>query len=531
MPPNRPINGDSQSNPHANGSHHSDNNGNGNGLNQPKPRPATITHHSLPSSAHQTPTSIPYTTRAGWLHICERDRPVAEIFFSYYALDNMTPGQRPITFVFNGGPGASSAYLHVGALGPRRVAFLDNGVSPPPPARLTDNQETWLHFSDLVFVDPVGTGYSRALDTMHPHDDKKAGDQDLRQQRHEQFWSVKRDLSALGEFIQRFLTVHKRWSSPVFIAGESYGGYRVAKLARLLQEEYGVGLNGAIMVSPALEFSALEGDDYDISAWSDLLPTMAAAAHHHGRARVHHESLGAHVAAAEAFTRRQLVMALAMGDAMPEAERRHILRMAADLIGLHFDDVARAGGRIKMDTFCRLLLRDQQKFAGRYDASITARDPFPDRERYEGPDPTLWGLSRMFTPAIHMLLTEHLGVEDDREYHLINEDIFRAWSFEIEKSKEMKQGFLGATDDLRYGMASNPHMHVLISHGYFDLVTPYFSSNRLVDQMQLDSESAGRLTLKHFRGGHMFYAWRESREAFFETAKAFYHRAQTPQVI
>jgi carboxypeptidase C (cathepsin A) len=489
------------------------------------PTPAVITQHTLPASSDLSTPALPYTAEAGWLLLREHDRPTAEMFFTYYRADGFAAGARPLTFVFNGGPGASSAYLHMAALGPRRVMFNDDGSNPAPPARLADNTESWLAFTDLVFIDPIGTGYSRALDTPHPHDPKDSRDEDLRQRRHHAYWTVSRDLDSMCEFIQRFLTSRKRWGSPVVLAGESYGGYRVAKLAKKLQEERGVGLNGAIMISPALEFSSLEGNDYDVVPWCDLIPTMAAAAYHHGRARTSHPTLAAHVAAAETFARRELIPALALGAAMPDAERRHTLRHLADLIGLHLDDIERCGGRVGMEAFCRLLLRDQHRFLGRYDAAMSTADPFPGRDTYQGPDPTLWGMSRQFAAAIHMHLAEALGVDQDREYHLIDEAIFRQWKFEIDASHDMRMGFLGSADDLRYGIALNPHMHVMINHGYFDLVTPYFSSNRIADLLQLTAADAPRLTLQHFQGGHMFYTWRDSRVAFFRCAQAFYQRA------
>jgi carboxypeptidase C (cathepsin A) len=212
-----------------------------------------------PSQTEQTLSlpdqSIRYTATAAWQTLFEREKPVAEMFHVAYIAEAEHPSPRPITFVFNGGPGAASAYLHMGALGPRRIHFDSNGTLPKPPVRLVDNAESWLRFTDLVFIDPIGTGFSRSLPPDKDTADKsgeKTSTEDADKLKETEFWEVERDLKALGEFIQRFLSHQNRWLSPIFIAGESYGGFRVARLARKLQQEFGVGLSGAILISPAI---------------------------------------------------------------------------------------------------------------------------------------------------------------------------------------------------------------------------------------------------------------------------------------
>lgn len=430
---------------------------------------------------------------------------------------------RPLTFVFNGGPGAASAYLHMGALGSKRIYFGANGSLPKPPVRLVDNIESWLSFTDLVFIDPIGTGFSRSM--PQEKDDKsseKANPNEADQPKEIEFWEVERDLKALGEFIQRFLSRRKRWLSPIFIAGESYGGFRVAKLAHKLQQEFGVGLSGAILISPALEFSLLGGNDYNLTSWATLFPSFAAAAAHHRRASGEGDLL-AHMAAAERFARKTLIPLLAMGDTLTLEERQTAYQQMAELIGLPLTMVERQAGRINIEIFSRELLRDKGRIVGLYDASITAIDPFPDRLTYEGIDPTLDGLDRLFTGAINSHLRDALGVETDLPYHLLNFETFKAWKFDIKG--ELRQGFLGAVDDLRVGMTLNPYMQVYITHGFFDLVTPYFASNHLSDLMKLNPEIRPNLTLKHFQGGHMFYTWDESRQQWFAEMKAFYRNA------
>src|ERR687896_1530327 len=226
---------------------------------------------------------LDYTATAKWFVLRKKEKPAAEIFsISYVAKSD--DEDRPVTFVFNGGPGASSAYLHLGAVGPQRVEWPPDGSLPEMPPRLVQNEASWLAFSDLVFVDPVGTGFSRVIEQ-----DKKGNEaaQDKKDDALDpkEFFGEKRDLESLCEFMARWLSGHGRWGSPIFIAGESYGGYRVGGLAKMLQESTGIGLNGAILISPALEITTLSPTDYDVLGWIDTVPTMVAAAVHHGRAR------------------------------------------------------------------------------------------------------------------------------------------------------------------------------------------------------------------------------------------------------
>jgi carboxypeptidase C (cathepsin A) len=485
--------------------------------------------HEPPAGAETTATwsgggaSIDYTASAKWLVLRKKEKPSAEIFSVSYVA-NSSDADRPVTFVFNGGPGASSAYLHLGAVGPQRVAFPANGTLPEMPPRLVPNDESWLAFTDLVFVDPVGTGFSRVIDDDKKKDDAKkdskkdaAGDESDPKE----YFGYKRDLESLCEFMGRWLSVNGRWGSPVLIAGESYGGYRVGRLVRMLQESAGIGLNGAILISPALEISALASSDYDVLAWVDLLPTMAAAAVHHGRSRVFAggTALDDVLREAEAFATSDYASLLTRGASMPAADRDRILTRLADFVGLPPELVSRAEGRITIGVFTRELLRDQRKVLGLYDATITATDPFPDREPFDGPDATLSGISPAYTMAINRQLRSEIGVETDREYMLLSYEVNRAWKNDAEEHFFVPP--VGATDDFRYGMSLNPHMKAFITHGRYDLVTPYYASDRLRNLMRLDPEMADRLTVRHFGGGHMFYAWETSRREFSEAIASF----------
>jgi carboxypeptidase C (cathepsin A) len=324
----------------------------------------------------------------------------------------------------------------------------------------------------------------------------------------------------MAEFMSRWLSEHNRWGSPVFVAGESYGGFRVAKLVRMLQEHTGIGLNGAILISPALEFATLTATDYDVLPWIDALPTMAATAFHHGKSRAPGADLAAVLAAAEEFATGDYSTFLTRGAAMPAPERERILRGLADLIGLDVGFVSRADGRIPIATFARELLRDERKVLGIYDTTITAVDPFPDREPFQGPDPTLAGYGGAFGAAINRMIRSEIGVETDREYTVLSLQVNTDWK--VDMQRHALAGAVGSTDDFRYGMSLNPHMKAFITHGRHDLATPYYSSDRLRNLMRLDDSMADRLTVRHFGGGHMFYAWESSRAEFTEAIATFY---------
>jgi carboxypeptidase C (cathepsin A) len=490
--------------------------------------------HEPPAGAETTGTwtaqgaSIDYAVSAKWIVLRKKEKPSAEIFYVSYVASG--DGDRPLMFVFNGGPGASSAFLHMGVVGPQRVAFPANGALPQMPPRLVPNEESWLAFTDLVFIDPVGTGFSRVIeDDGKDHDaGKKDGGDRGDSGAGKEYFGYKRDLESLCEAMGRWLSAHGRWGSPVLIAGESYGGYRVGRLVRMLQETAGIGLSGAVLISPALEISALTPTDYDVLGWVDLLPTMAISAVHHGRSRAFAPGTAPEtvLAEAESFATSDYAVLLTRGASMPAAERERILARLADLIGLPTDLVARAEGRITMGVFAHELLRDERKVLGLYDTTVTATDPFPDREEFAGADPTLAGMDPVYMTAINRHLRSDIGVETDREYMLLSEEVNAAWRNDA--PEHFFSPPVGATDDFRYGMALNPYLKAFITHGRYDLVTPYYASDRLRNLMRLDPDMASRLTVRHFGGGHMFYAWEDSRRAFTAAIAAFVADAIAP---
>lgn len=457
--------------------------------------------------------SVDVQASSEWMVLRKKDKPIAEMFHTYYKIFPKTPKKRPICFVFNGGPGAASAYLHIGGLGPKRVYFESDGSLPPPPAKVVNNPDSWMDFTDLVFVDPIGTGFSRVIDEEILNEGKDKKDAKPLVEAKE-FYQLKRDLESLGEFIERFLSQHNLWDVPVMIAGESYGGYRTAKLARLLQEKHGVGLHAVIAISPALEWSLLSFHDYETLTFVDSFCTMALAALHHGKSRIFKKGTALKVAKPkiEEFATKEFVVSLLHGKSGDEKALVKTWEKAADYLGLDKEFLIRAQGKVPFWRFARELLKEKNKVIGFYDASITAVDPYPDREMHQAPDPTLISIERIFASGINHLLRTEIGVKTNRLYELLSDEVNMAW-----KRDEQQHVFdtnVGATDDLRFAMSMNPYMKVLITHGLYDMVTPYHSSDRLGTQMRLQPQQEENLYIRHFPGGHMFYTWDESRAEF-----------------
>lgn len=461
--------------------------------------------------------------KADWILLREHGIPSAEVFYVSYVKEPRDP-KRPVTFLFNGGPGAASAFLHMGTAGPRRISFSRDGQALPPPVRIVDNAESWLRFSDLVFVDPVGTGFSRTVSESRLEQQGIDGDDEKREKRTKElpdakkgFFKIKRDIDSLCEVVCTYLSQNRRWESPVAIAGESYGGFRVGKLMRALPER-GVGLSSAVMISPAVDFLGINGSDYDLHNWINVVPTMAATARHHGKCRGRFATMnpGELRAAAERFAESDLASSFLRGERFPENEQTKLLATLADLIGLPAKLVARCGGRITLDLFVRELLRDEGLICGYYDGSVTGPDVFPDREGQPNPDPTLAGITTCFTAGINAMLRQELGVNSDREYLLVNDEAWKHWA------DDRAQGYwdrhLQCADDIRYGLALNPSLRLLVAHGWFDLVTTYFSSQQTVATLRLPPAIRERVRLQNYDGGHMFYTWESSRKAVCKDA-------------
>ncbi len=463
------------------------------------PRPAGGILSLLPDDATSrhaldTPDGrIDYTVTAGTVTLRDgTGAPTAAIFNVAYRTEPADPG-RPVTFVFNGGPGAAATYLHLGALGPRTIAVSPDGGFLPPPQRLVDNPDTWLAFTDLVFVDPPGTGYSRAADP------EKAGD----------FYAVDRDASTMAAFVRLWLQKENRLGAPVHLAGESYGGFRAARLARTLQEEAGIAPSGVVLISPALEFARLFPDSFDVLAPALLLPSMAAAKLEaegvHGDA-----ALAERLAPVEDFALGPYLTALASGRAAAAALSDRI----ADLTGLDPSLVRRAGGRVDAGLYAREIRRAAGETVSLYDATLVAPDIAPESEGLETPDPVLDRSLPALTAAFVAYARDTLGFRTDLTYRLLDGDIARRWDYGIRR-----QGYAGVLDDLQHARALSPTLRVLIVHGFTDLVTPYRATRHLLDQLP-DLPGAAPIRLVTTEGGHMMYLRPDARRTLAREARA-----------
>lgn len=487
-------------------------------------REAVTTRHALRLGDR----GLDYVAEIGTVVVTAGDgERQGEMFYTAYRLPEAPARERPVAFVVNGGPGAASAYLHLGALGPRIVRFNDDGSIPPPPARLVDNAETWLPFTDLVFIDPIGTGFSRVLKRSDGQKPEAAAEEDPRD---DSFWGVEADKRALTEFIRLYLTRHDRWLSPVFLVGESYGGFRVALLAESLPGDIGVAPAGAVLVSPVLEFSLLYGDAYRPMHWVTLLPSYVATAAAHGRQRVAGEA-AASAADVEAFAVGSYLGLLVGPSPAPGAEesaqRRATWARLAELTGIDEETLRRHRGRLPRSIFAKALLRDRGQLLSIYDGTVTAPDPAPGRAEASGPDPVLAGLTAPLTSAFNAYVRDELNFKTELRYHLLNREVSRRWAW---RGGTRAQGYIGAADDLKTAMSVNPALRLLIVHGRYDLVTPYFASTYVADRMDLDPALARQLGIEVYEGGHMFYTHAKSRRVFRDHAERLFAEALAARV-
>jgi carboxypeptidase C (cathepsin A) len=481
-------------------------------------QPASIdspvhTHHSIRVEGAQ----LEYIATAGTLRVQEdKGDAEASVFYVSYRKDDEDAATRPITFVFNGGPGSSAAWLHMAGLGPRRLALDDDGAVPAAPVRLVDNAQTWLRFTDLVFIDPVGTGFSRAIASG----ESSPGEVGRR------FWGVKSDLRSLAEFIRLYLTANDRWASPKYLAGESYGGFRAAVLVDALPAQAGIELNGAILISPVIDYTLNLYFDYlSVMPWITFIPSYAATAFHHGRYRGEGNDLKQITEAAETFSRGELLLMLASGAPRKSPEVSRVLTRLAAITGLSEVEVERLRGRIGAEAFAKHLLEDRGRVVGLYDGSVSAPDPEPFSLSYPARDPSLDPLVAPVVSSFSAYVRDELGYRTDVRYELMNPDVVKAWNW-----AEAGLGDLpGVGLRMRRAFSLNPRLKLLIAHGYFDLATPYFASKYVVERLELDEAISPNLRLNVYAGGHMFYTHLHAREQLYADVKALYESSsETP---
>ena len=444
-----------------------------------------------------------YSASAGMLSIGkDPERPDAEIFHVAYTLKGADPATRPVTFVFNGGPGGASIYLHLSAIGPKTIASAGDGSFPPVPARLRENPDSWITFTDLVFIDPVGTGYSRML----PGPDGKPGDP-------RPYYAVESDVHAIAGFIRQWLTVHKRWGSPKAIAGESYGGQRVAALSRILAEQYAVNLNRAILISPALNVD-LADPSYSLVAPMTLLPTQAAIAAHHGLSTIRNEP--AAITEVEDYAMNGYLTGLARLGRAGAEERMAFCTKVGGLIGIDPAIVARQGGRVSEALFGASLLASRGQVIDTYDGTQASDNPRPQEQSLGVLDRSLTVLGGVLLAPFMDYVRDDLGYLSDRPYIPLNLEVNMAWD---------RNSGLGGPDDLGVALAQNTDLKALVVHGYHDMKTNYLLSRYVLEQATRAPGARKRLFFKTYQGGHMFYLRTKSRAELAADVRGFFEKA------
>ena len=407
--------------------------------------------------------------------------PKAEIFFVAYIKEDVMPDERPLTFAFNGGPGSSSVWLHIGMLGPKRVQVEQDDKQLTPPFRLYDNEASILDISDLVFIDPVGTGYSR------PAPGTKA----------EEFHTYEKDIESVGEFIRSFVTQHDRWVSPKYLIGESYGTTRGAGLSGHLLEKFGMRLNGIILVSVILNFQTGRfriGNDLPFTVF---LPTYTATAWYHNKLK-DKPSLAEAIKKSKDFVETEYVNALHKGDALSDEKYQALKVKLAELTGLSEEYIDNTRLKIYDNKFVKELLRKENKTVGRLDSRFTGKDRDSTGEANEL-DPSYSVIYAPYTETYNDFLARTLGFKREISYHILA-PLYQKWKYDKNQNE-----YLNVSEILRKTMVQSPNMKIFIATGYFDLATPFYATEYTLNHMMLPTELKQNITVSEYPGGHMMY--------------------------
>jgi len=466
----------------------------------PKPDAPSASPLRLPPEASVKQTirlggkTLNYTAYAGALPVRDASGELmAEVAYTAFILDTPNRIDRPVTFAFNGGPGASSVYLNLGLIGPKSVPFGAQGDLPSSAAQVRDNPDTWLEFTDLVFIDPVGTGFSRAY--VAEDKAKKA------------FYGTEQDIKYLSRIVYDWLLKNGRMGSPKYLVGESYGGFRLPRIAHNLMTELGVGVWGMTLVSPRIDYFLPGGRDISPLPWVTTLPSMAAAK----RERDGKVLTAADMADVEEYARTEFMVDLLRGAKDPAALERIVARVSA-YTGLDPALVRRLGGRVDLPTFAREFQRDRGMISSRYDVNVAAYDPFPWSPTTRAGDPILDGIIAPTTSAMVDYTTRVIGWKAEGKYEALSDDVGRLWE---------RDATAESSTTLRQVVALDPKLQVLIVHGFTDIQTPYFASRLIVDQIPTMG-GANQVRLVVYPGGHMFYSRPDSRAAMRRDVRAIY---------
>jgi carboxypeptidase C (cathepsin A) len=457
---------------------------------RPAEEKLVTTHHRARIGGRE----IAYTATAGTMLLKRDDGKVrASFYFTAYTRDGISDvGRRPITFAYNGGPGSASAWLHMGAFGPRRVVMDDEGWAPPPPYQIADNNESLLDVTDLVFLDPVSTGFSRPA----PGEDPGS------------FHGVREDVESVGDFIREYIARFERWSSPKFLAGESYGTTRSAGLSRYLQEKLHVYLNGIVLVSSILNFGTARFDVGNDLPYPLFLPTYTATAWYHKKLPADLQAGGLQQALAEAerFAAGEYTLALMRGNELGDAERHQLAQKLARYTGLSGSFLEEANLRPTIFQFTKELLRSERLTVGRLDSRFKGVDRMAAGERFDF-DPASVAFSGPFAAVFNNYAEKELGWKSELNYELLTDKV-RPWSY-----RPYDNQYVNIAEDLRYAMAINPNLKVLVNNGYYDLATPFYATQYTFSHLGFDTTFPSRVSMAFYEAGHMMYVRRTDREA------------------
>jgi carboxypeptidase C (cathepsin A) len=448
--------------------------------------------------------TLAYTATAGTLVLQKDDKPWASMFYIAYTRDDAPDaGKRPITFAFNGGPGSSSVWLHLGALGPKRVEMGPDGEQPKPPYRLVDNEDTPLEFTDLVFIDPVTTGFSRAA----------AGEKDT------QFHSFDGDLDSVAEFVRLYLTRFERWGSPKFLAGESYGTTRAAALSERLLENDGIYLNGITLISTVLNFQTISFGRGNDLPYALFLPSYTAAAWYHKKLPKDLQTdLEKALGESRRFAGNEYNAALMKGDKLTTAERTSVVHEMARLTGLSEHYVELSNLRVTEERFTKELLRDQQKTIGRYDSRLEGEDIDAAGEAPEY-DPSYASVQGVYTAMFNEYVRTELKYDSDSPYQILTDKV-RPWSYD-----RFQNRYVNVAEMLRQAMTQNPSLKVMIANGYYDLATPFFATEYTVNHIGLAPALTNHINLTYCDAGHMLYTKKSCLDSLHGAMTDFYQKA------
>jgi carboxypeptidase C (cathepsin A) len=474
---------------------------------EPGPMPA-LYPDSVVTRSHEITAdgeALAYTSRAGYLPLrAESGELEARMFFTAYTRSGTDASDRPITFVFNGGPGSSSVWLHLGGVGPKRVQMTDGAEPVAPPFDLRANPQTWLRFTDLVFIDPVTTGFSRAAPGVE----------------NDRFHGVEGDIRSVARFIRLYTTRYERWASPKFLAGESYGTTRAAGLAEHLQDQHGMYLNGVVLVSAVLNFQANDFDVGNDLPYPLFLPTYAATAHYHEQlpAAQQRQSLDALLDEVERFAETTYTTALMRGADLDAQTRSAVVDTLSRYTGLASSFIANANLRVPAQAFFKELLREEGRTVGRLDSRFTGEDR-TDIGAYPEYDPSYAAILGPFTAALNHYMRRELGFETDLPYEILTGRV-RPWSYDTAKNE-----YLNVAERLREAMHKNPSLQVHIASGYYDVATPYFASDYVVDHLGLAPDLRSNVSTSYYEAGHMMYIRDASLQKLYDQVSGFYQAA------